>query len=393
LRRHDGIMNTVALYVSVGPVLTRYDVDVDGAALVAREAVALPANVQYAWPHASRRFFYVVSSNGGPRLAGDKHWLSAFRIEPNSGALTPHGNPVALPSRPIHLTLDAESRHALVAYNIPSGITVHRINADGVIGDEVKQAPPLDTGIFAHQILMSRSGRFAVLVTRGNDAAGGKPEDPGALKVFRYRDGRLSDGVSVATDGGYGYGPRHLDFHPTQPWAYVSMERQNKLYAYAVRGDALSAEPIHRKDTLADLGNHRPGQLAGGIHIHPGGRFVYVSNRASNTVEFEGRPVFSGGENNIAVYAIDPKNGEPTLVQHADTRGLHPRTFAIDPSGRMLVVANLAPLAVRSGSTVNTVPASLSVFRIGGDGKLDYARKYDIDTGTAMIFWAGMVQR
>ena len=45
----------VALYASVGPELTRYEVDVEGAALARRGAVALPANVHYAWPHASGR--------------------------------------------------------------------------------------------------------------------------------------------------------------------------------------------------------------------------------------------------------------------------------------------------------------------------------------------------
>ena len=43
---------------------------------------------------------------------------------------------------------------------------------------------------------------------------GGKPEEPGALKVFDYADGVLSNEVSVAPNGGYGFGPRHLDFHP-----------------------------------------------------------------------------------------------------------------------------------------------------------------------------------
>ena len=90
-----------ALYVSVGPVLTQYDVDADGAALVRRGSVTLPANVQYAWPDSTRRFFYVASSNGGPRAAGDKHWLSALRIDANSGALVLHGDPVPLRSRPV----------------------------------------------------------------------------------------------------------------------------------------------------------------------------------------------------------------------------------------------------------------------------------------------------
>jgi len=49
------------------------------------------------------------------------------------------------------------------------------------------------------------------------------------------------------------------------------------------------------------------------------------------------------------------------------------------------------PMAVRDGSNVNTLPAALSVYRIGSDGKLDFARKYDVDTGKVMQFWSGMV--
>ena len=74
----------------------------------------------------------------------------------------------------------------------------------------------------------------------------------------------------------------------------------------------------------------RTGQAVGTVHVHPSGRFVYLANRASSTTDFEGKPVFVGGENNIAVYAIDQDTGEPTLIQNIDTRGMHPRTFALD---------------------------------------------------------------
>src|SRR3954453_16472785 len=45
----------VALYANVGADLTHYDVDVAGAELIKRATVTLPAAVQYAWPHVSRR--------------------------------------------------------------------------------------------------------------------------------------------------------------------------------------------------------------------------------------------------------------------------------------------------------------------------------------------------
>ena len=70
---------------------------------------------------------------------------------------------------------------------------------------------------------------------------------------------------------------------------------------------------------------------------------------------------------------------------------IHPRTFHIDPSGRLLVAQHNLPVDVREGDTVKTVPAGLSVFRIGDDGKLTFVRAYDVDVGDKTMFWMGMV--
>ena len=381
------------LYASVGPELTQYDLDVDGAALSRRGSVTLPANVHYVWPHASRQFLYVATSNSASGIGGfvgDKHHVSAFRIDLATGALTTHGDPIALPTRPIHMTSDIPSHNLLVAFSNPSGLRVYRINPDGTPGTEVAQEP-IDPGIYGHQVRVTLDNRLAILVTRGHDAAGGKPEEPGALKVFRYRDGLLSGEVSVAPGGGFGFGPRHLDFHPTKPWVYVSLERQNRLDMFALDGDRLSATPAFSKGTLGEPGNIRGRQAAGTVHVHPNGRYVYVANRASSTVGEGAQRVFGGGENTLAVYAIDPATGEPNPIQHADTRGIHCRTFHIDPSGQVLVAAHIMRLPVQDGVAIHEVPACLSVFRIGADGKLDFVRKYDVDVGNRQMFWMGMV--
>ncbi len=85
----------VTLYANVGADLTHYDVDVAGAELIKRATVTLPAAVQYAWPHASRRYLYVATSSSAPGYgtAGTEHHVTAFSIDPASGALT-HGHPV-----------------------------------------------------------------------------------------------------------------------------------------------------------------------------------------------------------------------------------------------------------------------------------------------------------
>jgi hypothetical protein len=70
---------------------------------------------------------------------------------------------------------------------------------------------------------------------------------------------------------------------------------------------------------------------------------------------------------------------------------MHVRTFHIDPSGKLLVAANMTTRNVREGNEVKSVPGGLSVFRIGDDGKLRFVRKYDADVSQANMFWMGMV--
>jgi 6-phosphogluconolactonase len=380
-----------ALYRNVGEELHHFDVDVETASLTRRGTVKVPAGIQYVWPHPSKRYLYVASSDRGTGTTGDTHHLTAFRVDLATGALEAHGTPVPLPSRPIHMSVDRAGQYALTAYNMPSSVTVHRINGDGTIGALVTQPAPLDTGIYAHQILATPDNRAVILVARGNDRAGDKPEDPGALKVFSFKDGVLSNVASVAPGGGYGFGPRHLDFHPTQPWVYVSRERENKLDVYRLDGGRLSATPMFVTTTLGELGDRRGRQAAGTVHVHPGGRFVYVANRANALVPFEGQQVFKGGENTIAVYTINQQSGEPTMIQSVDSRGYHVRTFALDATARLMVTATIAPINVRDGSRVVSVPACLSVFRVGSDGKLDFVRKHDVETGGKFQWWMGMV--
>jgi 6-phosphogluconolactonase len=379
-------------YTGVGPELSLYDVDVADAALHKRSTVTLPANIQYAWPHPSKRYLYVVSSSGGPGVAGDKHVANAFRVDPASGALEPHGEPQMLPSRPIHTSVDRAGEYLLTAYNNPSNVTVHRIKGDGTLGDQVSQPGKVDAGIYGHQVLTTPGNQTALFVARGNNAAAGRPEDPGALKIYGFKNGALTDLASIAPGTGLGFGPRHLDFHPTQPWVYVSIERQNKLYVYRLASDGtLGRDPAFTKETLADPANVKPAQGAGPIHVHPNGRFVYVTNRNQGEVDFEGKKVFNGGENNVAVFSIDQQTGEPALIQTIDGRGIHLRNFGIDPSGRLLVASSIRPMPVRDANQIKLLTAGLVVYRVGGDGKLEFARKYDVDTATGQQFWSGMV--
>jgi len=386
-----GAKGKTVFYSGVGGDLTLYGMDIDGALLVKRNTVTLPANIQYAWPHPSKQYVYIVSSGGGPGVASNQNFAHAFRIDPTTGVLTQHGQPQNLPSRPIHTSVDMKGEYLLTAYNDPSSLTVHHINQDGTIGNRVDQPNQLDTGKYAHQIRATPDNQQVIMVTRGNNAPGDNPVNPGSLKTYGFKSGVLTNLGAIQPGHGMEFGPRHLDFHPTQPWVYVSIESQNKLYVYKREPTTgLSRDPMFIKETLSDP-RSRFRQSAGTIHVHPNGRFVYQANRASSTVDFDGKRVFAGGENSIAVFSINQNTGEPTLIQNIDGHGIQLRTFAIDPSARMMVAASMQPLPVREGGTVKTLSAGLTVFRIGGDGKLAFARKYDVDVGSKTQFWSGMV--
>ncbi len=388
----------MAFYSGVGTELTHYVVDVDADTLTKRGSINMPGGIQYAWPSPSRKFLYVTSSTGGPGFSGNEHHLAAFQVG-DDGELSPRGEMVKLRWRPINNSVDRNGEYVLVAYNYPAGVSVHRIRADGSIGDEVPQPDNLEKGIYFHQIRATPGNKTVIVVARGNNPEGNKPEDPGSLHVYGFNNGVLSNLRKIQPNGGYGFGPRHLDFHPTQPWVYLSVERQSKLIVYKLLPDGdLVPEPLFTKETLADPAHPFPVQGAGPIHVHPNGRLVYLGNRSGVAAtagpgieDVDGVRVFGGGESNIAVFAINQQTGEPTAIQHADIRAAHPRTFSLDSAGRMLVAGSLAPTAVRQEGKVAVIPAGMTVFKTNSDGKLDFVRKYDLDVGKFTQWWSGMI--
>ena len=376
------------LYAANGPELSTYAVGAHDGSLRHTSSVTLPFAVQYVWPHPSTRFLYAAWSNG---MQGDRHGVTAYRVDTANGALVPHGPAIEIRHRPVHLTVDANASHVLIAYNNPSRLSVHTLKADGTLGSEVKPPAPLDGGIYAHQIRVHPSNKMVVMVTRGNGPAANRPEDPGALKIYSYTDGIVTDRQSIAPNGGFGYQPRHIDFHPTQPFMFLNLERQNQLQVYrVVNGESVEPQALYTKDTLDNQAASTPAQMTGAIHVHPNGRFVYLSNRASGTTIADGKPVWEGGENTIGVYAIDQKTGEPTRIQNIDSGGMHARTFTLDASSALLVAANQNAVTKPDGTRV---PASLAVFRIRDNGTLQFLRKYDVETDQGRsLFWAGFLR-
>lgn len=104
-----------ALYNSVGDLLTHWDVDVEAATLTRRDTIKVPSAIQYGWPHPSRRYLYVSTTDADPgatTIAGEAHFLVALRVGPD-GTLTLHGAPQPLRQRPVHNSVDHAGRYVL----------------------------------------------------------------------------------------------------------------------------------------------------------------------------------------------------------------------------------------------------------------------------------------
>lgn len=388
-----------AFYTGVGPVLSRYELDVQACSLTKVSKLVLPTNVQYAWPHTTRPVLYVACSSRTSRTeVGNQHSAHAIQVDPASGAMSLLGPALRLPHRAVHTTCDSSSAHLLLATNQPASVIVTRINDDGSLGPVVPQRPGIDAGIFPHQVRVTDDNRFCVLVTRGNPGTRGwwahtsRQSDPGALMVFEYTDGTLGEQSVVTVGDGYDFGPRHLDFHPTRPWVYVCLETQNEAMVFERTDTGLSPTPRQRLSTLDDPDDVLVRQGAGTVHVHPRGHAVYFANRGHTPIpQRNGLGVLRGVDNSLVVYAIDETTGLLTEIQRIDSGGICPRTFGIDPTGRMLVAANAETHWVKHGHETRRVPANLTTFRIHEDGRLERRHRYDVELAPGRtIVWSGV---
>jgi len=150
--------------------------------------------------------------------------------------------------------------------------------------------------------------------------------DLGVDKVFVYQidksNYKLVNASIPAIVMPPGSGPRHLAFHPKMKVVYLINELANAVSVVSLNKDG-SFTILETVSTLPS-GYDKPNTSAD-IHISKDGRFLYASNRGSNS---------------IAIFSIDPKNGKIVQIGQESTRGDIPRNFTLSPDDDYLIVAN-----------------------------------------------------
>lgn len=257
--------------------------------------------------HSNGKFIYAVNEH--------EAMVSAFAIDAKSGRLTFLNSQPSKGDAPCHLVVDRAGKHVLVAnYTGGSCISIP-LEADGSLSSMSSFQQHQGIKKNAHSIHLDKANRFALCCDLGLD------------KVFVYTfdaaSGKLTPHSEMDTPTGTG--PRHFAWHPNNKVAYINGESNMTVLACDYDAEHGTLKQKQALSTLpADV--EKSGGSTAETVVHPSGKFVYVSNRDPY--------------NSIAIYAVDPDSFELSLVGHQATGIKTPRNFAIDPTGRFMLVAN-----------------------------------------------------
>jgi 6-phosphogluconolactonase len=314
---------------SEGIYVYRFD---SGTGETTRLASAKTVNPSYLVVSADRQHVYAVNElpgDNGP--ATQRGGISAFRFDPPSGKLTFVNEVSSDGNDPAYLALSPDGRYLVTAnYSVASNpggsfavfpigaadgdrvgksvLTVHHDGSGPVKGRQDNS--------HVHSTVFSPDGRYMFA------------QDLGVDKVYAYRyttDG--TRGLFSPTESGYvpikpGSGPRHLIFDAAGKHAYLTTEMNASVTVFDYADGRLT--PVQMLPMTAP---GFKGKIGGGaIHLSPDGRFLYATNR--------------GDANEIVSFAVDGANGHLKLIGRRSTLGKTPREFAIDPTGRWLIVGN-----------------------------------------------------
>jgi 6-phosphogluconolactonase len=297
-----------------------YRLDLESGALT---PVGDPIELSMPWAMAitpDRRFLYVVSHID--------HSLCSIAIEPHDGSLKLLDT-MPLPLKlnlldPSYIHIDPTGRYLLTCDYWTDKIGSWEIGEDGRLKPESAAVVSVGSGVqgsrgdrqHPHSIQLDPSGKFVVVPFTGKDR----------IEFYKWQDGKIISPSVAHFDTVGGTGPRHCAFHPTKPWMYFNNER-GKLNSRVTQYELSPGQPsVKEKGTWPTLpaGLEIYNAIAD-IHVTPDGRFLYVSNR---------------GHESIAGFAISQANGSLESLGQFPT-GPRPTTFSIDATGRFLVSASL----------------------------------------------------
>lgn len=264
----------------------------------------------------TRRFLYAVHGDGSD--------ISAFAVEERTGQLRFLNHQSTGGLNPVHLAIDPTNRFFVVANYTAGTVAIIPRNEEGTLAPPKAVVPLVgmegphkreQDGAHPHYSVFDPSGRFLLIADKGLD------------QVFVYGYERTHTSLLANTPSSVrcrdGAGPRHIAFHPTMPYVYISNELDSTITVYRWDSAGGRLAPIQIVSTAPSTFtvNNRTSHVA----VGPLGRCLYAANR---------------GHDSLVTYAVEENTGMLTTIGWTPTHGQQPRHFAHHPSARFLYVAN-----------------------------------------------------
>ena len=281
--------------------------------------------------HPKLPLLCVTGTNTGD-VEADPGVVATFSLDPQTGAATFINQQPTQGISPCYVSVDSTGRYVLVANytgnNSVGSITMFPISMDGQLGEATAHIQHEGRSVIegrqneshTHMITMDVANKRALVTDLGTDKI--------MLYDLDFASGRLIPHDQPYADVKEGSGPRHLTF--TQKHIYLINELSNTVVVFEYDP---SFGILRERQTVSALPQgFQETSYCADIHVLPGGRFLYGSNR---------------GHNSIVIFAIDAATGELFPMGWESTQGDWPRSFAIDASGTLLVLGN-----ERSGNVV-----------------------------------------
>lgn len=285
------------------------------------------------------KLYAVANFPGGPGAAG-------YRIGPG-GTLEPINMAPTGDGGAAHIAVHPSGKFLLTAQYGTGSTALFPLDAAGRLGTAKvskheggsRVVKGRQDASHAHWCGFSPDGQFALVPDLGLDGIVIYRVNLEAVTIERH-------GFAASVPGG---GPRHMRFTPDGRFIHLLNELTSSVTTFAWDAAGGSARQLATVPALSETALAREAfNAAAEILIHPGGRFVYSSNR---------------GHDSVTVYRAEPGTGALEVIQVQPVRGAFPRNINLAPGGGWLLAA---------GADSNTV----SVHRVNpATGELTYQTK------------------
>ncbi len=244
-----------------------------------------------------------------------KNSVASFRIDETNGDLKLMST-VNVSWNPVYLSMDRTGKYLFTAYFSDNKAAVYAVGQNGAIQSGALQV--LTTASNPHSIQIDKSNRYLFVPCRSGEA------------IFQYRFDETTGTITSNSPDRWitrdSTGPRHIIFHPFLSTAYVANEFGKSVTAYQVDDAMGTLSEIQTLSMIKETSDALTVTSSSGgadLHITPNGRFLYATNR---------------GTNSLTAFQLEDGTGLMNVIAQYPTEKM-PRSFAIDPSGKYLYVA------------------------------------------------------